>query len=141
MKKRSLFCLLLLLFLFSHTAFAANWQFHARVPDPVSDMVTIYVDADSATKSGGKLIYWTLVVLDTPFMEFAKQTTKLEVNLAQPRQYRVLEIHRYDQKNKEWDADTETGDWTEPEPEDELEIAFALKIAKDGKGTAKRPLP
>lgn len=137
--KRKIICLMLLcLFILPNTAFATNWVYFGK--DIATGLGTEYIDADSVTKDGDKLIYWTLITYDK-LTSYYGYTSKYEVMLSPPRKYKILEVHYYLIDKKEDTMFTPSNDtsWDNTTKDDDREIDTALKYAKEGKNNGQLP--
>ncbi|MDR3561358.1 MAG: hypothetical protein P4N59_07960 [Negativicutes bacterium] len=151
MKKRVICLLVLCIMILSNTAFAANWVYIGR---DETFHNTIYVDKDSITKQGDKVIYWelmvkddvTLNVLDKGDIDTTKKVLmKWEAITSSPRQDRQLEIYVCDLDNQEvgshrtLDAKFSPVDVDTRLPIVGQIIDFALQNSKEGKDKGQKP--
>jgi hypothetical protein len=149
--------LALFLFAVSNIALAANWVVSRNLDNGAG---TFYIDADSVSRDGDRLIYWSRVVYSTPMnsgvgtprtaasptatrrKQVKEEICRIEVNLGS-RQVRTLEFFRYDPNHHELDHDSDPGHWKQYGKDDGTEVdnASALKYAKQGNEHASQPTP
>ena len=148
--------LALFLFAVSNIALAANWVVSRDLSNGVG---TFYIDADSVSRNGDRLIYWSRVVYSKPMesssgarlapgripikrKHIKEEICRIEVNLGS-RQVRTLEFFQYDPYHHELEHDSDPGHWKQFGKDDATEVdnAAALKYAKEGNDHASPPTP
>lgn len=130
--------LLLTLLVLSNSAFATSWVYLQRLEGTRYGSCTEYVDADSVVKEDGKLVYWTIWVLDKT-LEYdgtKKILFKKEAPLLYPLKFRTLEQYLYNSEDAELRRYTTPGNYYHEEPE---EISRVLEYAKAGQSSVVRP--
>jgi hypothetical protein len=147
MKKTSLVLavvlgLFMLLTINAGTAFATNW---IKIPFNSSDGTQVYVDADSAVKQGGHLIYWTLIAYANDRGSYrngrrvAKIANKCEVDLRTPHKSRsILNIYWDSGDNQLGEPYIINDDWFNGDPRG---FDIVLPYAKEGRDTGAIPAP
>lgn len=148
MMHRAACSLALFLFLFSNTAFAANWVY-VTTSNLFGMPTRYYVDSETVIKNKDTITYWRLVVRDKtdPALGVKTYVEKIEAIPKDPRGTRSLEMHNYGPKG-EYIFGYPTSDETKNRkfgsvinkgsPED-MSIDVALKYAREGKDSGQIP--
>ncbi|MDD5629354.1 MAG: hypothetical protein PHU21_09835 [Elusimicrobia bacterium] len=128
---------------------AANWVLVKRCEDhsdPTASFLgssfSDYIDANSVTRNGDRLIFWSKEELDKPYMTTKCFMTKHEVDLLS-RKDRQLESYHFDEKGEVVNHNVAPGQWDSREvganSKADLEIKAALAHAKEGKDRGNTP--
>ena len=142
MKTRVIYLMAFCMLLLSSNAFATNW-----VEVPGSNGIT-FVDADSAVKQGGSLIFWCMTL--TPQNQgtrnnvlVRKMAEKFEVDLRTPRNARRLLTVVWDINDRQigapWPPDALNCNWFSASAWPAIDVA--LPYAKEGQDAGAIPAP
>jgi hypothetical protein len=108
---------------------AAHWMYVQRLEGTRFGPAHEFVDAESVVKTGTRLTYWTLWVLENPAGpdKILKLLRKNEAELADPQQSRVLGFYQYKAD------DSEVGSYLQPGMAGSLNVGAlrALHYAQD----------
>lgn len=123
------------LFLLSSVAYAAKWVSLGRDTDALGAAYTSYIDAESVSRNGDQLIYWTMDVYDdTTMMDAGVKTvrTRMEANLStRPRKFRTLESYSYYADGSlKWHDTVVKSWWDVDDAASNKEVDTALEYAK-----------
>jgi hypothetical protein len=144
MKKTSLVLavvlgLFMLLTINAGTAFATNWVEIPGMASVYGPNHAVYVDADSAVKQGGKLIYWVMTVaLKERSDGIGKMCQKFEIDLRTPHKHKELLFIRWDRNDNQLGQPYSNPIWSNGVPSG---FDLALSLAKEGQDTETIPAP
>lgn len=127
--------LLLVLMLGQGTAVAANWTYIQRLEGTRMGPCNEYLDTESVVKTGERMVYWTIWLLDAPGgkQQVRKILRKNEALLSDPKQMRALETYQYDINDAEVYQSLKPSMFTELSPDS---AAYrALQYARQDAGT------
>ncbi len=124
-------CLLVVasLFVGIASAFAANWIYVGHTKNGYS----WYVDGNTSKRIGNTVVFWQLIVWDTPSKSGVKKgMIKIKATLSNPRTRQTLETYAYDSNNKEITHNLHPGEINRVSPGSINDncIDIALKYAK-----------
>ncbi len=130
--------LLTALFILSNPAFATDWVYLQRLEGTRYGPCTEYFDGDSVVKSGDKIIYWSIWVLDETLRQDGtkKLLFRKEAPLIHPLRNRTLEMYLYDSEDRELRRYVTPGEYYHKDPEG---ISRVMQYAKTGNGGLTRP--
>jgi len=132
MKHKTLLVLVLVvtaLFTWTGSAAATNWVYVGHTNSGYS----WYVDSDTPQRIDSTVVFWQLIVWDTPSNSGVKKgMIKEEATLSNPRQRKDLETYVYDSDGKEIARDLNSGEIKQVSPGSINDncIDIALKYAK-----------
>lgn len=136
MKSKFVSLLLLLLFLVSGTAFAANWVL-VKETSSLGWKMFSYVDADTVLKKESILTFWYNFKVVKP-LGTSEKVQKIEANLS-THQYRILEAHLF--VNGRLDSKSLTPSKFAKDSGIKDEINTALQYAREGADEGAVPAP
>ena len=132
--------LLLLVFMIGQgTAVAASWTYIQRLEGTRMGPCGEYLDTESVVKTGQKLVYWTIWLLDAPGgkKQVRKILRKNEALLNDPKQIRALETYQYDINDAEVYQSLQPSMFTELTPDSAAYRALQHARQDDGSDSAK----
>jgi hypothetical protein len=127
-----------ILLIFQKTGLAAHWMYVQRLEGTRYGPCHEFVDAESVVKTGNRLNYWSLWLMEKPAgpEAFVKMLRQNEVDLTGAQQSRVLEFYQYNADDAEVRNNLKPGIWTSISPGVRRAIHY---LREDKSGNLTKP--